>query len=113
MLDTSTNPLPPDLQELLTITKTLAALIEPLQMILAMERAPGVGDRLDALLAELSAISTHIQRAADTMVAALAAREEERLHRERMEVQLVEMQSEIKALMTWLGVPQPGARRRS
>lgn len=113
MLDTSTNAQPSDLQELLKITKTLAALIEPLQMILAMERAPGVGDRLDALLAELSSISTHIQRAADTMVDALAAREEERLHRERMEVQLAEMRSAMKALMAWHGVPQPRTRLQS
>jgi len=63
-----------DLDELFAITRTLAALIEPLQMLLAMEQAPGIGERLDALMAQLTAISGHMQRAANVLERAVSRR---------------------------------------
>ena len=64
--------LPTDLKDLLNLIRQLAALIEPLQMLLAMERQPGIAERVDAFLFEINSIGERIDRAATSMERALA-----------------------------------------
>lgn len=102
-------PLPSDLSELLTINRTLAGLIEPLRMILAMERAPGIGERLEAFMAELSAIREQMERAADTMERTLNRREEEQERQQRLEHTILLMQRDIVTLKAWFSDQPPEA----
>lgn len=101
--------LPPDITELLDINRTLAGLIEPLQMILAMEQAPGIGDRLDILISDLGAIRDQMQRAADIMEQALSRREEDREREARMENVMMAMRADITLLKEWFAAPLPEA----
>ncbi len=100
-------PLPLDIAELFKITRTLAGLIEPLQMILAMEEAPGIGDRLDILISDLSAIRDQMQRAADIMEKALSRRQMDREREARMEHAMATMRRDISLLKNWFAAPLP------
>lgn len=102
-------PTQPDLVELLNINRTLARLIEPLEMLLAMERAPGIGDRLDTLMADLSGIREQMQRAADTMEQALERRQEDRDQEAQTAAVISEMQKDIRMLKAWFAAPLPAA----
>ncbi|GGH56939.1 hypothetical protein GVY41_13910 [Frigidibacter albus] len=105
--------LPPDISELLVITRTLAGLIDPLQMILAMEQAPGIGDRLDILISDLGAIRDQMQRAADIMEQALSRRETDREREARMEDAMTAMRRDITLLKEWFAAPLPEAEPTS
>ncbi|MCJ8139938.1 hypothetical protein [Falsirhodobacter halotolerans] len=100
----TTSPLP-DLTELLTINRTLARLIEPLETLLAMERAPGIGQRLEEFMSELSGIRVQMDRAATIMQTALERREAE-VARERQTASMIaEMRKDIQALKAWFSAP--------
>ena len=105
--------LPPDLTELLNINRTLAGLIEPLRMILAMDQAPGIGDRLDILISDLGAIQDEMQRAADIMEQALTRREADREREARMEDAMNAMRRDITLLKEWFAAPLPEAGQTS
>jgi len=102
-----TDTLPHDLDELFSITRTLAAMIEPLQMLLAMEQAPGIGERLDALMAQLTAISGHMQRAADVLERAVSLQENDAARQEAVARSLMLLQRDVAMLKEWFIAPLP------
>lgn len=99
---------PHDLDELLEINRTLAALIAPLQALLAMEQAPGIDDRLNSMIADLAAIRDQVHRAADLMDATLTRNAEDRAAEAQMAQQIATMQQDIAQLRAWFSAP-PGA----
>lgn len=103
----------PDLKELIAANHKLIDLIEPLQILLALERAPGIGERLENFLAELTGIRMQMQRAADTMEQALAHNTEARAVEIRLERRLSLIQADLATLKSWLGAPPPEATPNS
>lgn len=103
----------PELGELLNINRSLARLIEPLEMLLAMERAPGIGQRLDGFMAELSAIRSQIERAAGIMETALERGEMQTEREAEQSALMAEMQRDIAILKAWFLAPSPKVERRS
>lgn len=104
---------PPELSELLNINLSLARLIEPLEMLLAMERAPGIGQRLDGFMAELSAIRIQIERAAGIMETALEQGELQTNREVRQAIMMAEMQRDIAILKAWFLAPIPKVEQDS
>lgn len=98
--------LPTDLKEMIESNRKLAALIEPLQMMLALDRSPGMSERLEAFMSELSAIREQMQRAADTMERTLAHRDDELAQQARLHRGLNQVQAYLAELKAWFGAPR-------
>ena len=65
-----TAPSPPtEWPALLAELRKLTALIGPLQALLAQEEAPGLSDRIDLFLAEITRVGDQVERAATAMEA--------------------------------------------
>lgn len=103
----------PNLKELIAANRKLIELIEPLQMLLAIKRAPGIGERLETFIDELEGIGLQMQRAADMMERALVQSTEARAVEARLERRLSLIQADLSTLKSWLGAPPPEASPNS
>ena len=63
----TTPPPPMEWPQLLAELRKLTALIAPLQALLAQEEAPGLSERLERFLAEITRVGDQVERAAEAM----------------------------------------------
>lgn len=104
----TTSELPMEWPALLVELRKLNGLIAPLQALLAQEAAPGLSDRIDRFLAEITRVGDQVERAAEAMAAERQNQDVLRqmvqeMHNQRM--QLTTLQGGMTQILDLLGQP--------
>lgn len=96
---------PEGLTELLRVANQLERLIEPLESLLDMKKAPGLSEWMDSFLFELGAISREMAKIADRIEQVLIPQEAAQEHMARMEQQLAQINQDLAVIKAYLTLP--------
>ena len=108
-----TAPSPPtEWPALLAELRKLTALIGPLQALLAQEEAPGLSERIDLFLAEITRVGDQVERAATAMEAEGQSRDLMQQITKNLAVQkhqIDKLQGRMAQILGVLGAPLDGS----